>query len=411
MNKILITDVLTGLRTLPDGAAQTCVTSPPYYGLRNYGLRNYGVEPTYWPSVTYTPMAGLPPVTIPAQTCCLGLESDPLAFIGHLVLVFREMHRVLRKDGTLWVNIGDSYAGSWGNYSGQNRGNGSQREITTGSKVEQKAYDGKEDWRPPTSLPISGTKNKDLLGIPWKLAFALQADGWYLRQDVIWHKPNPMPESVTDRCTKAHEYVFLLTKSQKYYFDAAGIKVPAKDPADDARRIAQQQNGNKSVPTDKVAGLRVRASDTFRREDTIPDGLANRRSVWSIATQPYSGAHFAVFPPELPRLCILAGSKPADVVIDPFMGSGTTAAVAVEIGRNYIGIDQDPRNAAQQRQRLNEAGTMFCSPAPSWDTIPVPPVSTGPDESPVKTGGTHKQPVQPVLTGTNESPVETGDTL
>ena len=397
MNKILITDVLTGLGTLPDGIAQTCVTSPPYYG-----LRNYGVEPTYWPAVTYIPQAGLPPVTIPAQTCCLGLESDPLAFIGHLVLVFREMHRVLRKDGTLWVNLGDSYSTGSMNPQGNVRSRANRDNDRTGAAHR--------------AIP-TGLKPKDLMGIPWRFAFAMQADGWYLRQDIIWNKPNPMPESVTDRCTKAHEYIFLLSKSQKYYFDADAIKMPlAESSIGRAGRkqdlmdrtgmgtIGKQvQNGIDR--THAYAGLA--AGRNGKTGYDLENGLANRRSVWEIATKPYAGAHFAVFPEELPRLCILAGSYFKDVVIDPFMGSGTTAAVAVHLDRQFIGIDQDARNMPQQRQRLNDAGMMFCEPQPTWEVVEQPEQAAS--EQPA-TSGKETASVPPVLTGIDDSPVETGDT-
>jgi DNA modification methylase len=376
MNKTYITDVLTGLQALPDGAAQMCVTSPPYYG-----LRNYGVEPTYWPAVTYTPMAGLPPVTIPAQTCCLGLESDPLAFIGHLVLVFREMHRVLRKDGTLWVNLGDSYEQS---HSGKN-----------GADTEFKGKATCEYLKP-----------KQLLGIPWKLAYALQADGWYLRQDIIWQKPNAMPDSATDRCGKSHEYLFLLSKCPKYHFDADAIKVLSQQQPG----VVTAKDSFKRAASKRAQVIPGQTVGTHRpdRKDTVPDGLANRRdvweieedefaqflawkaaqepqapSVWKIATQPYAGAHFAVFPEELPRLCILAGSKVGDVVIDPFVGSGTTAAVSVPLGRQFIGIDQDARNVPQQRKRLNDAGMMFCDPQPTWEQLDPSPQTTEDRQQPI----------------------------
>ena len=190
-------DALEVLKTLPSESVNCCITSPPYYGLRDYGVDGQ-----------------------------IGLDQTPGQYVERLVTVFREMRRVLRDDGTFWLNIGDSYAGSWGNYGGQNRGRGKQREITTGSQAHQRAYDGLERWRPPTSMKLDGLKAKDLIGIPWMLAFALRADGWYLRSEIIWHKPNPMPESVKDRPTKAHEQIFLLSKSPKYYYNYEAIKEP-----------------------------------------------------------------------------------------------------------------------------------------------------------------------------------------
>lgn len=230
------------LPTLAPGSVQTIVTSPPYFGLRDYGLL-----PTDWPEVTYVPVAGLEPITIPAMRCCLGLDPTPAAYIGHLVHTWRLLAPVLRDDGTCWLNLGDSYAGQGGQ--------GPQ----AGDKFKAR----------------NGLKSKNLLGIPWRAAFALQADGWYLRSDVIWAKPNAMPESVTDRPTRAHEYLFLLAKSERYYYDAVAVAEPLSAPSKFANEITAR----------------------------------NRRTVWSIATQPYSDAHFAVMPEALIEPCILAGSS------------------------------------------------------------------------------------------------------
>ena len=297
--RIIPGDCIAGLRTLPDASVHCCITSPPYWGLRDYGHEGQ-----------------------------IGLEPTPEAYVARMVEVFREVRRVLREDGTLWLNLGDSYnnAGSSKNGTGLD---GKQRGGATGADGEC-GYK-KRDLR--HALKGSGIKHKDLVGIPWRVAFALQADGWYLRQDIIWHKPNPMPESVTDRCTKAHEYVFLLAKSERYHYDAEAIAEEAsgRDPANighkyqsgaiygDASRLAQ--GGLTSVG---------------------PRDTRNRRSVWTVSTKPYSGAHFAVFPPDLIKPCILAGCPEGGLVYDPFMGSGTTAAVAQDAGRRAMGSELNP---------------------------------------------------------------------
>jgi site-specific DNA-methyltransferase (adenine-specific) len=271
MTTILQGDCIEQMRTLAPDSVQTCITSPPYFGLRDYGHDGQ-----------------------------IGREETPDEYVARLVEVFREVHRVLRKDGTLWLNLGDSYAANGGSHGGRQdnqRGVGAKRTHDAG---------GADSGR--RRAPV-GLKAKDLIGIPWRVAFALQADGWFLRQDIIWHKPNPMPESVRDRCTKAHEYLFLLSKEPRYYFDAASM----------------QENGSTS-------------------------GRRNRRSVWTIQTRPFKGAHFATFPPALVRPCILAGSRPGDIVLDPFGGSGTTAAVAIEHRRRaiLIEINQDYRPLIEQ---------------------------------------------------------------
>ena len=277
MNTTLIGDCRTLLSSLPDASVQCCVTSPPYFGLRDYGVKGQ-----------------------------CGLEPTPDAFVANLVEVFREVRRVLKSDGTCWVNIGDSYAGSWGN-QGRKETRGTQRPIN--GAMMQKVNDG----RYPTTgtrtgvIRAEGVKPKDLYGIPWMLAFALRADGWYLRQDIIWSKPNPMPESIADRCTKSHEYVFLLSKSLRYYYDADAVKEPPS-----------------AAP----------------RTESLPG--RNRRSVWTVNTKPFKGAHFATFPPKLIEPCILAGTKAGDTVLDPFGGSGTTAIVANWHGRDSILIELNP---------------------------------------------------------------------
>ena len=267
------------LPTLAPGSVQTIVTSPPYFGLRDYGLL-----PTDWPEVTYVPVAGLEPITIPAMRCCLGLDPTPAAYIGHLVHTWRLLAPVLRDDGTCWLNLGDSYAGQGGQgpqagdeFKARRRG---QELITRAAR-----YVG------------GGLKSKNLLGIPWRAALALQADGWYLRSDIIWAKPNPMPESVTDRPTRAHEYLFLLAKSERYYYDAAAVAEPLSAPSKFA--------GNRAQQVAATGGIISGGTSTHKNEITA----RNRRTVWSIATQSYSGAHFAVMPEALIEPCILAGSS------------------------------------------------------------------------------------------------------
>jgi DNA modification methylase len=287
---ILTGDCLEVLRGLPDGMAQTCVTSPPYYGLRDYGHAGQ-----------------------------IGLEESPDAYVARLVDVFREVRRVLRDDGTLWLNIGDSYNNFRVGQCGQS---------VHGHRVH--------DQPTQRRRGSEGFKEKDLLGIPWLVAFALRADGWWLRQDIIWHKPNPMPESVTDRCTKAHEYVFLLTKSARYFYDADSIR-EAPTGRTDALSVINTGANNE------------REKRTLNNDGTIG---ANARSVWPIATQPYSGAHFATMPPALAERCIKAGSKPGDIVLDPFGGAGTTGLVADRLGRSATLIELNPEYARLARERI-----------------------------------------------------------
>lgn len=290
------------MRALPDRSVQTCVTSPPYFGLRDYGVEGQ-----------------------------LGLEPTPTEFVTAMVEVFREVRRVLRDDGTLWLNLGDSYAGSGAGQKGSDQG---RQHGAVGSREAWKS-DAHKRHNPP-----NGLKQKDLIGIPWRVAFALQEDGWYLRQDIIWHKPNPMPESVRDRCTKAHEYIFLLSKQPKYHFDVDAIRevgvVPAgtKGAKGSAERAGQ-------------AGVNSRPP-----EYKIYDGMRNKRSVWAVTTKPYKGAHFATFPPDLIEPCILAGSRPGDTVLDPFGGSGTTAGVAIKHGRNAVLCELNSEYAALVPDRI-----------------------------------------------------------
>ena len=264
--------------------ARMCVASPPYYGLRDYGGKDDQI----------------------------GQEQSPEEFVQQLVEVFSLVRDNLTDDGTLWLNIGDSY------YNYRSDGNYPKQTV---SRTKQDL----PDFSPVRGNKLEGYKSKDLIGIPWMLAFALRADGWYLRQDIIWHKPNPMPESVKDRCTKSHEYLFLLSKNKKYFYDNEAIKEPAKD-----------------------WGTRDRSNGKYHKQGTglqPHSGLTksytkkNKRSVWSITNKPYKGAHFATFPPDLVEPCILAGSEEGDIILDPFMGSGTTAMVAKKLGRYYMGCE------------------------------------------------------------------------
>jgi DNA modification methylase len=266
MLTLLQGDALEKLQSLESKSVQCCVTSPPYWGLRDFDSQ-------------------------------LGLEPTPEAYIANMVAMFREVDRVLRDDGTLWLNIGDRYT----------------------------------------------SDTKELCGIPWRLAFALQADGWYLRSDIIWHKPNPMPESVTDRPTKAHEYIFLLTKQERYFYDADAIREKSSEDTKPQNRsmdskMAEYGNG-------------IKNNNDFMRTEWYKPEFRNKRSVWTIPTQPYAAAHFATFPEELPKLCILAGSKLGDTVLDPFAGSGTTGQVAIELGRKAILIELNPNYCEMIRVR------------------------------------------------------------
>ena len=292
-------DCVAGLRTIPDASVHCCVTSPPYWGLRDYGHDGQ-----------------------------IGLESTPDAYVARMVEVFREVRRVLRDDGTLWLNLGDSYFNT-------SPGSGGKCVLAGAGKAmtEARYHNANRDFAG------TGIKPKDLVGIPWMVAFALRADGWWLRQDIIWHKPNPMPESVRDRCTKAHEYVFLLTKSERYYYDAEAVSEPSADPG--------------RVRNDSVGG----ASHVERQQHSLGGVVSgyltrNRRSVWTITTKPYSGAHFAVMPPDLVEPCIKAGCPEGGTVLDPFAGSGTTLAVAAELGRNAIGCELNPEYIELAERRI-----------------------------------------------------------
>lgn len=317
--------------------AQTCVTSPPYYGLRDYGHDGQ-----------------------------IGLEETPEDYIKAMVEVFRCVWDVLEDNGTLWLNIGDSYY----NY----------RPGKGQALVKQSVANNNQDL-PQTCArrgnKLDGLKEKDLIGIPWMLAFALRADGWYLRQDIIWHKPNPMPESVQDRCTKCHEYIFLMTKSPKYYYDIEAIKEPAiywgeRDRTDGKYHKEgsglSPHTGLTGKKKDNRAGEGRIAYDGKRTENNTSGGQQsfvhieekkNKRSVWTVTTKPYSGAHFAVFPKDLIQPCILAGAPVGGIVLDPFMGSGTTAEVAQSLGRKYLGCELNEDYRALQNTRISQQSLML----------------------------------------------------
>jgi DNA modification methylase len=357
MNKIIFGDCRETMKQLAtDGVkVQLSVTSPPYFGLRDYGTSSWeggDVDcthsismPTKWNDPKRGTSVLRPEVSHrggDASHChvCgakridlqIGLEETPEQYIEAMVEVFRCVKDILADDGVLWVNIGDSYA------MASMRGENSKFSGQVGA---HKGYENGSVKLGKRSIPF-GIKAKDLIGIPWMLAFALRADGWYLRQDIIWHKPNPMPESVTDRCTKAHEYIFLLSKSQKYFYDNEAIKEPSEHPEDNRKSSVntstakdfQRDVGNKLAVGDKTYPFR------------------NKRSVWTVNTKPYGGAHFAVFPEELIEPCILAGSRVGDVVLDPFMGSGTTAQVAQQLGRKYLGCELNPNYKPLQDKRV-----------------------------------------------------------
>lgn len=320
-------DCMEALTSLPDESVQCIVTSPPYFRQRIYG--------------------------VPGE---IGLEDTPAEYVARIVAVFEEVRRVLRSDGTVFLNLGDSYASSpKGSLNGQGKS------TLTSTRTQEES---------PVSLSkiVGGFKPKDLLGIPWRVAFALQEAGWWLRSDIIWAKPNPMPESVTDRPTRAHEYVFLLAKSMRYYWDAKAVRTPVKNAEDDQRRIAQQRPQNKSAPDTLRAGLRPRSTDKqrghYRRhagfndrwdamtnKEQMANGAQMRDVLW-VPTQPYPGAHYATFPEKLVRTCILAGSRPGDVVMDPFAGSGTLGRVAIRLGRRFVGIEANEEYMALIKERI-----------------------------------------------------------
>lgn len=308
-DRIYCGDALTVLKTLPDSSVNCCITSPPYYALRDYGMADQ-----------------------------IGREETPALYVERLTSIFREVRRVLTPDGTLWLNIADTYAGKG------NQGEALDPKYPNGRTGQAVALNGK----------VEGCKAKDMIGIPWMLAFALRADGWYLRSDIIWQKANPMPESTKDRPSRCYEHIFLLSKSRRYYYNAAAVAEPV------AETTVRRMKGARSTATKHGSGIPgqqniqkinlPRAAGTYTDAD-IPQ-LRNKRDVWQINTVPYRGGHFAAFPPKLAETCLLAGCPPGGVVLDPFLGSGTTAAVAKQLGRHYIGIELNPEYCTLAQKRI-----------------------------------------------------------
>ncbi len=329
--RVLNGDCLSVLKTLPDASVHCCVTSPPYWGLRDYGVAGQ-----------------------------LGLEASPAEYVAGMVGVFQEVRRVLRDDGTLWLNLGDSYA-SGGRGGGMAGERGEKQRSNEGALLGRK-------------VAPAGLKDKDLVGIPWRVAFALQADGWYLRQDIIWAKPNPMPESVTDRCTKAHEYIFMLSKSARYYYDQEAVKEESSRPdwayetATTPGNADRQDGGCTQRKTDKQRGHSRRHAGFNDRWDAMSkeeqcSGARNKRSVWTVATHPFAEAHFATFPPALIEPCILAGCPAGGTVLDPFGGAGTTGLVSDRHGRDAMLIELNPDYAAMARKRIFNDAPLFAEVA------------------------------------------------
>jgi DNA modification methylase len=354
INVVLVGDALQKLKSLPDKCVRCIVTSPPYFNLRDYKMSGQ-----------------------------IGMEKSPEAYIIKLVEIFRECRRILTDDGTLWVNIGDSYASK-----GKNR---TKKQASQNSTLKG-SLDSQESILFQNSKISVGLKEKDLIGIPWLLAFALRSDGWYLRSDIVWAKKNCMPESVEDRPTRSHEYIFLLSKSKTYYYNHEAIKEPSiydVDGTGTASRKARQKGDNKSMPTQKNAGIRpTRFKDAKKMNGKHSDkqrghsrrhngfnerwdqmtheeqctGMRNKRDVWNVATAQFPEAHFAVFPEELILPCILAGSEQGDIILDPFLGSGTTALLANKLGRNFIGIELNPEYAEMAKERIKKFTGVFTPP-------------------------------------------------
>lgn len=425
-------DVREVLRQLPAESVNMCVTSPPYWSLRDYGVAPtvWGGDPEHehaWTGITrqderYTgkkkwqhigedaqaagvkvrdldPNAwGHPKIEDTALCECgawvgaLGLEPSPELYVAHIVEVFHEVRRVLRKDGTLWLNLDSCHSGSGrgGNptkasstlegslehqeASKVSRSRGSQLPAGFHENARQNGAIGRS-WQPPPP----GFKSKDLVPIPWMVGLALQADGWWLRQDVIWSKPNPMPESMKDRCTMAHEYLLLLSKSERYWSDFSAIREPSNGIFRDqiTARAARSTDKQKRAPTGKVNGIRSKKNSFARetatpmvpgahtlqhrqdREDIAYEDSRNKRSVWTIPTSPFPEAHFATFPPALVEPCILAGCPEGGIVLDPFLGSGTTAMVARQLGRRVVGIDLKPEYLAMAMKRVGQQGALM----------------------------------------------------
>ena len=353
--EILEGNCLDTLKQLPDQCVNTCITSPPYWGLRDYGtatwiggdpncnhMRDSKVNPNGNTDTGHKAMfdqenavgdaiykSECPKCGAKRKDQQLGLEDTPDQFVENLVNVFREVRRVLKDDGTVWLNLGDSYSSG-------------SRKTTTNQTLR-----GDSELVSIRPQPVNSIKEKDLIGIPWKVAFALQADGWYLRQDIIWHKPNPMPESVKDRCTKSHEYIFLLSKNAHYYFDQEAIK-ESTTTKDSTIRNRDETKLNNTPGRTRMEGLKTNEYET-----------KNKRSVWTVTTKPYSEAHFATYPHDLIIPCIKAGCPENGTVLDPFGGSGTTAQVAAQLNRNAILCELNPEYIKIANQRLLDSLGMF----------------------------------------------------
>jgi DNA modification methylase len=307
--ELLKGDALEVLKTLPSESIDCCITSPPYWDLRDYGVSGQ-----------------------------LGLEKTPKEYVSKTVEVFGEVKRVLKKEGTLWLNLGDSYAGN--------------REKSGGPGPYAQCFNTKAELCKKFNKITDGFKSKDLIGIPWRVAFALQSDGWYLRQDIIWHKPNPMPESVTDRCTKAHEYIFLLAKSQKYYFDNEAIREPLAQPTRYNHQLLNYNNPRKKEYGKSPNAINPKTLEAHRLKQLENPGR-NKRSVWTVTTKPFKDAHFATFPEDLILPCVLAGCPQGGVILDPFSGAGTTGVVAKKNNRNFIGIELNPEYIKIAQRRID----------------------------------------------------------
>jgi DNA modification methylase len=356
--EVIIGDNRQALKELSDASVQTVVTSPPYWGLRDYGTATWiggdescdhetprsrgadikaddkqGTSKGSRPNLQWDCKCGAI-----REDNQIGLEQSPDDFIEQLCVVFDEVWRVLKDDGTIWVNLGDSYSAMR-----DSKASPDSLRIGEGTRVGSAAN------RNPENLRKAGLKHKDLVGIPWRFAFAMQARGWYLRSDIIWHKPNPMPESVTDRPTKSHEYIFLMTKAPRYYYDHEAIK-------EDAIWAEEKRAGKGRLHYD---GKRQGEKGTGQENFVSIVDKKNKRSVWQVNVKGYKEAHFATYPTELIEPCILAGSKEGDTVLDPFSGSGTTGEVALKHGRNYIGLELNPEYAAISEKRITDAVGMF----------------------------------------------------
>jgi DNA modification methylase len=354
-NEIICGDSLEVLKTIPDESIDCCITSPPYWGLRDYGTGNWvGGSPEckhqmprnngrVTPGDKQSTNAGSQPDTWKTCGKCgatkedqqIGLEKTPEEYVAKMVEVFREIKRVLKKEGTLWLNLGDTYSATrWTNKAGTGfQGEGSASNV----RIEKE----------------TGLQPKNLTGIPWLVAFALQKDGWILRQDIIWHKPNPMPESVTDRCTKSHEYIFLLAKSQKYYFDNDAIKEPANyDGRKDTVMKGSEKYKDHIMPNGSPQTV---ASGRHERWNKDKEGnyIRNKRSVWTVNTKPFKEAHFATFPEDLIIPMVKAGCPEGGIILDPFMGAGTTGVVCKKLGRNYLGTELNPKYVEIAEKRIN----------------------------------------------------------